>query len=82
MQISKQIPSMNANQMKSYGDRFDEQIKMCDQDLRKMFIECQHLKDEEHNEADYYYKKYSLQLLRDLINLIIVKCFRFSFNLP
>lgn len=48
---------MNSIQIKSCNDRFDEQIKLCDQDLRKMFIECQHLKDEEHSEAEYYHKK-------------------------
>lgn len=49
---------MKIGQLKSSNDRFDEQLKQCDQDLRKMFIDCQQLKDEEHNEADFYHKKF------------------------
>ena len=48
---------MTSVQLRSCNDRFEEQIKMCDQELRKMFIDCQHLKDEQHYEADFYYKK-------------------------
>lgn len=56
-QIYAQLPTLNQIQLKTCSDRFDEQIEQCDQDLRKMLIECQRLKDEEHNEAEYYYRK-------------------------
>lgn len=56
---------MNATQIKSCKDRFEDLLRQCDHDLRKMFIECQHLKDEEHNEAEYYNKKYERDLTID-----------------
>ena len=48
---------MNQHQIRLANERFDEQLRQCDQELRKMFIECQHLKDEEHSRADIYYEK-------------------------
>lgn len=44
--------------LKSFNDRLGEQIAKCDQEIRKMFADCQHLIDEEHYEADVYYKKF------------------------
>jgi len=75
-EIAKQLPTMNQVQINSCNDRFEDQIKQCDHDLRRMFIECQHLKDEEHNEAEYYHKKInqlqnrSLELKSHILNEI------------
>ncbi len=65
---------MNNSQLKSFYDRFEEQIKQCDQELRKMLIDCQLLKDEQHYEADFYQKKItnlqnqSLELRTTILN--------------
>jgi hypothetical protein len=70
----KQRSSMNNSQLKSFYDRFEEQIKQCDQELRKMLIDCQLLKDEQHYEADFYQKKItnlqnqSLELRTTILN--------------
>ena len=65
---------MNNSQLRSFYERFEEQIKQCDQELRKMLIDCQHLKDEQHYEADFYHKKVthlqnqSLELKSSILN--------------
>lgn len=44
---------------KSFSDRMSDQLNKCDQEIRKMFADCQNLIDEEHDEADFYYKKFN-----------------------
>lgn len=43
--------------MRLANERYEEQLRLCDQELRKMLIDCQHLKDEEHSRADFYFDK-------------------------
>ena len=38
-------------------DKFDDQMRQCDQDLRKMLNDCQHLKEQEHSRADSYLER-------------------------
>jgi hypothetical protein len=57
MMSQLELETLTSVQVRLFNDRFEEQIKTCDQELRKMFSDCQTLKDEQHNEADYYYKK-------------------------
>ena len=65
---------MNNSQLRSFYERFEEQIKHCDQELRKMLIDCQLLKDEQHYEAEFYQKKItnlqnqSLELKTTILN--------------
>ncbi len=56
---------MNNAQLRSFNDRFDEQIKQCDHDLKKMLLDCQYLKDEQHNDADHYSLKFFILILNN-----------------
>lgn len=58
--------------MRLASERYDEQLRQCDQELRKMLIDCQHLKEEEHSKADDYYDK---------INSLQKKHFAFKSNM-
>ena len=57
MMSQLELETLTSVQVRLFNERFEEQIKTCDQELRKMFSDFQTLKDEQHNEADYYYKK-------------------------
>lgn len=53
---------MTSTQLTTHYDRLDEQLKLCDEDLRKMFLENQRLKDEQHNEAHFLHKKFEKKI--------------------
>lgn len=79
---------MNNSQLRSFYDRFEEQIKQCDQELRKMLIDCQLLKDEQHYEADFYQKKItnlqnqSLELKTTILNELDISKLKKNALLP
>ncbi|CAF0712702.1 unnamed protein product [Brachionus calyciflorus] len=49
--------NMMNGHLKSFNERLNDQLSRCDQEIRKLFIECQNLNDEEHNEAEFYYRR-------------------------
>ncbi len=51
-EISPKLPTMSSMHFRSHKERFNELFIQCDNDLRKMTIECQHLKDEEQPDAE------------------------------
>jgi hypothetical protein len=52
-----ELETLTSVQVRLFNDRFEEQIKICDQEFCKMLSDCQTLKNEQHVEADYYHKK-------------------------
>ena len=57
MKQQKTMQNMSISQIRAVTDALDEKIKICDQDIQKMLVDCQHLKDESFNETHLYHKK-------------------------
>ncbi len=53
-EVSSRLATMPPIQLRSHRERFTELFVQCENDLRKMSIECKHLVDEEQPEADRY----------------------------
>ena len=58
LKVMSQIDTVTPIQVRLFNERFDEQKNQIDHFLTKMFADCQVLKDEQHNEADHYHKKF------------------------
>jgi hypothetical protein len=49
---------MTSTQINIHYDRLDEQLKLCDEDVRKMLLENQRLEDAKHIDALFIHKKF------------------------
>ncbi len=48
---------MNYAMLRTCHERFNEKLNQSDFDIRKMFIEWQHLKDEDHKDCEIFHNK-------------------------
>ena len=49
---------MTSTQINISHERLEEQLKLCDEDLKKMFLEFQKLKEVNHNETQLLEKRF------------------------